>query len=204
MTALESVTGFHVPRETECKLLRFKELLLEEAQRQNLIARATIPNLDARHILDAAQLLRFARGQGPWLDIGSGGGLPGIVLSILSGEPTTLVEPRRLRAEFLMRVVDDLSLGKVTVERRRVEQVVGTYGTITARAVAALPRLFQMAEHLSSPETIWILPKGRSGAKELAEAERTWQGRFRLEPSMTEEGAVIVVGTNVTRRKGRG
>lgn len=204
MTDLETIAGVHVSRETKSKLLRFKELLLEEAQRQNLIARATIPNMDARHILDAAQLLRFAPTGGPRLDIGSGGGLPGIVLSIVSPEAVTLVEPRRLRAEFLMRVVDDLSLGNVTVEQRRVEQIAGTYAMITARAVAALPRLFQMAEHLANAETIWILPKGRSGAKELAEAKRTWQGRFRLEPSLTEEGAVIVVGTNVMRRKGRG
>jgi 16S rRNA (guanine527-N7)-methyltransferase len=86
----------------------------------------------------------------------------------------------------------------------KVEQVGDRYDVVTARAVAPLARLLDMAERLTGPESHWVLPKGRSAAKELEEARRTWQGEFRLEPSLTDPESRIVVATRVRRRTGRG
>jgi len=200
----ENITGAHVSRETLTRLNRYAELLSEENQRQNLIARSTVEHLWKRHILDSAQLLRFLP-EGPRVDVGSGAGLPGIVLAILSPEPITLVEPRRLRAEFLQSCVDVLGLGHVSVVQAKAERVGGDFAAITARAVAAIDALFASAHHLSHPETVWVLPKGQSGQLELEAARASWQGRFRTEPSITEGDAVIVVASHVMpKRKGRG
>jgi 16S rRNA (guanine527-N7)-methyltransferase len=136
-------------------------------------------------------------------DIGAGAGLPGIVIAILTDQPITLCEPRRLRAEFLRQCVTELSLSKVTVLGDKIERLQGkTFDFITARAVASLGTLFDLAFPLSRPDTRWILPKGRSGAKELAEAQRSWQGRFRTVPSITDGQAVIVVAEQVEPRAG--
>jgi 16S rRNA (guanine527-N7)-methyltransferase len=192
-----------VPRETFEKVEAFAGLLRDENERQNLVARSTLATLWDRHLVDSAQLLRYApRAIGRWIDVGSGAGLPGIVVAILSGDPIVLVEPRRLRADFLRKCVDELALPNAEVVCRKVEQVHGSFDVVTARGVAAADRLFAMTFHLSHPGTRWILPKGRSGAKELADARRAWQGRFRAEVSITEPEAVVLIAEGVEPRDG--
>ena len=192
---------FDVPRETEDRLREYLSLLLDESHQQNLIAKSTAPQAWQRHIIDSAQLLPLAPTDCPaWLDIGSGAGLPGIVIAILTSSPITLVEPRRLRAEFLRRCVEELGLSAVTVFEGQAQKLTGQFDVITARAVAPVTDLFAIAGHLAHPGTRWILPKGRSGAKELAEAEASWQGRFRLVPSITADDAMIVLAEGVAPR----
>ena len=199
---IRRTSGRDVSRETFGRLERYAELLTGENQRQNLVAKSTLESLWTRHILDSAQLLRFAPAGGSWADIGSGAGLPGIVLALLSDQSITLIEPRRLRAEFLQRCVDDLVLPNATVTCAKVERVSGSFDVITARAVTSAARIFAIAGHLSHPGTLWVLPKGRSGAKELAEARRAWQGRLWSEPSITEGDAVILLAEGVKPRGG--
>lgn len=203
MLSLTDVLGTDVPRETECKLKGFADLLLAENEHQNLISKASQGQLWERHLLDSAQLLRFGSADSSWLDIGSGPGLPGLVLAILGVKSITLVEPRRLRTEFLERCVDQLALSNVTVITGKVERVSGSFDVITARAVASLERLFAMSYPLLAPNGRWVLPKGRSAAKELEEARATWQGNFRLERSLTDPDARILVASGVKRKAGR-
>jgi len=200
LASLREMLGADVSRETYGRLERFAELIVAENERQNLIAPNSIADIWNRHILDGAQLLGLAGGQGGWCDIGSGAGLPGLVIAILGGTPMTLVEPRRLRADFLRQAVELLELEGVIVEERKVERVQGKFDFITARAVARLDRLFGMAWHLAHAETKWILPKGESVKSELDEARGIWQGSFRLVPSRTHPAAAIVVAEHVERR----
>ena len=199
---LEQVAGRPVSRETFETLERYVELLRDEARRQNLISASTIDQIWERHILDSAQLVRFEPANGAsWLDIGSGAGLPGIVIACLINGSVTLVEPRRLRAEFLERVIDELQLN-ATVQPSKIERIAGDFDVITARAVASLDKLLGISLHLSTRKTIWALPKGRNAHGELAEAQRSWQGAFHVERSVTDEDSWIVVGTGV-RAKSR-
>jgi 16S rRNA (guanine527-N7)-methyltransferase len=124
------------------------------------------------------------------------------VVAIVSQDPITLVEPRKLRCDFLQRCIDQLGLDHVSVQCAKVERVSGTFDVVTARAVASIDKLFTASVHLSHAKTRWVLPKGRSGAKELAEAQRSWQGRFWTEPSITEGDAVIVLAEGVKPRGG--
>jgi 16S rRNA (guanine527-N7)-methyltransferase len=196
---LRAVAGRDVSRETLGRLEEFAALLKDESKRQNLVSATTLSTLWERHILDSAQLVRFAEPGASWADIGSGAGLPGIVLACLVEGPVTLIEPRRLRAEFLHRVVESLHLNARVVSAK-VERVVGTYDVVSARAVAPLSKLLKISAHLSTRKTVWILPKGRNAESELAEAGRAWQGVFHVEQSLTNADSRIIVGTGVKAR----
>lgn len=189
-----------VSRETLERLERFEALLVEENQHQNLIAGSSIPEIWTRHIVDGAQLIGLVDAGGSWCDIGSGPGLPGLVIATLGGKPMTLNEPRKLRADFLRRVVTDLGLQQVAVAECKVERLQGKFDFITARAVARLDKLFAMACHLAHSETKWVLPKGERAQSELDEARKAWQGDFRLVPSRTHPSSAIVVAEHVQRR----
>ena len=197
---LEQAAGRPVSRETLEKLERFVALLREENAHQNLVSAATLNAVWDRHILDSAQLVKYESPGAPsWLDIGSGAGLPGIVIACLVDGDVTLIEPRRLRAEFLHKVSESLAL-RTTIICARAERVQGAFDMITARAVASLSELLEISAHLSTRKTVWALPKGRSALQELAQAKSAWQGDFRVEPSVTDEDSFVVVATKVRAR----
>lgn len=194
---LEEVAARPVPRETFERLEAYAALLREESKRQNLVSASTIDDLWERHILDSAQLMRFEPHSGAsWVDIGSGAGLPGIVVACLAQGPVTLVEPRRLRADFLHKVCESLALN-ASVFLGKAERAQGEYDVITARAVANLTQLLKVSAHLSTRKTVWALPKGRGAERELVEARHSWQGAFHVEQSVTDADSYIVVGTGV-------
>lgn len=191
-----------VSRETFGKLQCYVELLKGESKRQNLISASTMDTIWERHILDSAQLVRFEPHAGAsWVDIGSGAGLPGIVIACLVAGPVALVEPRRLRAEFLARVSKELGL-RTSVHQKKAEKLEGKFDVITGRAVAALDEFLRLSAHLSTRNSIWALPKGRAAQSELADALHSWQGTFHVEQSITDADSYVVVGAGV-RPKGR-
>lgn len=194
-----------VSRETWAKLDRYIALLFAAMEQQNLIAESTRDHVWARHIVDSAQLLPLAAAaaDGPWIDLGSGAGLPGIVVAILSDRPVTLVESRRKRIDFLEAAAANLGLRHVAIFGGRVETVPGAQAAvISARAYAPLPRLLDSAIHLSTEKTLWLLPKGRNAENELEAIRPTWQGAFHVERSVTDPESAIIVAHSV-KRKGR-
>jgi len=199
--ALGRAAGRPVSRETFERLKGYVDLLTAENVKQNLVSRGTIERVWERHILDSLQLLRFEPyAKASWVDIGSGAGLPGVVIACAVEGPVILAEPRRLRAEFLQRVVAELGLN-AEVRQAKAERINGAFDVITGRAVASLSTFLSMCDHLSTKKTVWVLPKGRSAQSELAEARRTWQGDFRVEPSVTDDDSSIVVATEVRAGK---
>ena len=198
---LAEVIGRDVSRETFEKIEAYTDLLREESKRQNLVSAATFDQLWDRHILDSAQLVRFKpRAGASWIDIGSGAGLPGIVIACLVKGRVTLVEPRRLRADFLHRACESLELN-ASVFLGRAERAEGKYDVITARAVSNLANLFKISAHLSTRKSTWVFPKGRSANAELAEAQQAWQGVFHVERSATDPESRIVVATGVRAKQ---
>ena len=197
---LAAIAGGDVSRETVEKIEAYAAMLREESQRQNLVSAATLDDLWERHILDSAQLVGFEpRSGASWADIGSGAGLPGIVIACLVAGPVTLIEPRRLRAEFLHRVCESLKLN-ASVFVGKAERAEGSYDVITARAVTKLSNLLKISAHLSTRNSRWVLPKGRNAERELVEAQQAWQGAFHVERSATDPESRIIVGTGVRAR----
>jgi len=126
--------------------------------------------------------------------------LPGIVIACLVAGSVRLVEPRRLRAEFLHKLCDSLRID-ASVFAGKAERLEGQFEVITARAVAPLARLLEISAHLSTRKTVWALPKGRSAERELVEARRSWQGAFHVEQSVTDVDSRIVVATEVRAKR---
>ena len=187
-----------VSRETASRLGLFKRLVLAENEHQNLISQASAAEFDERHLEDGIQLSELGK-KGSWCDVGSGAGLPGIIIAIMTKAPMTLIEPRKLRADFLRRAVAELGIHAEVVELK-AERVPAHFDNITARAVAELSKLLAITEHLAQRGTRWILPKGRSAKKELEAAQQSWQGSFTLIPSLTSDEAMILVAEGVRRR----
>jgi 16S rRNA (guanine527-N7)-methyltransferase len=191
---------FDVSRET--LLERYAAILREESKRQNLIAASTLDQLWNRHLIDSAQLVPLADVDGPWIDIGSGAGLPGIVAAILTDREVTLVEPRTKRAEFLRSTARALGLANVTVAASRIEthKPAKRAAIISARAVAPLYELFAGAAHCTDSSTVWLLPKGRNAESEVEATRGAWQGVFHVEPSITSPDSGIVIARKVRPR----
>jgi 16S rRNA (guanine527-N7)-methyltransferase len=198
---LEAAIGRPVSRETAQLLREYEQLVVAENRVQNLISRGTIDGFWERHVLDSAQLVRFEpRAGARWIDLGSGAGLPGVVIACLVEGPVTLVEPRALRAEFLRRAVGSLGLNAQVVQGK-AESVAGRFDVVTARAVAPLAKLFHLSRSFSTTNTLHLFPKGKSARIELAEAQREWQGAFHVEPSVTDVDSLIVLARNVRPKK---
>ncbi len=182
-------------------LARFVERIVAETVNQNLIAASTIDHIWERHVLDSAQLVPLTGEAvaGDWIDIGSGAGFPGIVAAILTDRTVVLVEPRARRAELLEAIATDLDLANIVVHRARIERLAAERpaAVISARAVARLSALFAIGHRHGGNDTIWVLPKGRSAAAELAEAKADWRGLFHVEHSITDPTSSIVVAKGV-------
>lgn len=183
-------------------LNRFASFLIEENQRQNLISKPSEASLWLRHIADSAQLLEHAeldsmkqKTKAPWLDLGSGPGLPGLIISILRPElPVVLVESRARRVEFLARCVAELGLTNCVVRGDRLERVEPfDAGFISARAFAPLEKLLSLSAPFSTKHTRYLLPKGRSAAHELKSVKAPIRKMFHVKHSLTDVDAGIIV-----------
>lgn len=188
-----------VSRETFASLDTYIGLLRAESARQNLVAASTLADdiLWCRHILDSAQCLAHAPSAGRWVDLGSGPGLPGLIVAILAPRfHVTLVESRRLRVEFLQHCVTEIGLNQnVSVVQARVETLPAcAYDVISARAFAPLARLIPLARHLAGPNSRWILPMGQGAKTALSTLPAPWQRCFALHTSLTDAASGILVG----------
>lgn len=198
---------FAPTRDTWAKLDRFVDMLVAENAQQNLIAVSTIPTIWVRHIADSAQLLSLDTldGDGLWIDLGSGPGLPGLVVAILSARPMLLVESRKRRCDFLRTVASELDLRHVEVAEAPLERVATRpAATISARAFAPLDKLIDLSARFSTESTRWLLPKGRNAVKELALLPQPWQRMFHVEQSRTDATSQILVGIGKIAAKQRG
>jgi 16S rRNA (guanine527-N7)-methyltransferase len=192
-----------VSRETMGRLDAFVGLLRDENERQNLVSRGTLDLIWSRHIADSAQLLRFAPPGASWIDLGTGAGFPGLIVATLHGGPVTLVEERRLRVEFLRRAADVLGVAVEIFQARAERLPPRPFDVISARAFAPLGKLLDLGTAFSTTKSLWLLPKGRNAETELAGLDPSWQGDFRLEPSVTDPDAQIIVAEGVRRRSDR-
>ena len=171
--------------------------LRSEALEQNLVSKSSLDQVWTRHIADSAQLLdHVSHGTRSWVDLGSGAGLPGLVVAIMRPDlKVSLIESRRKRFEWLQTVSERLDLRNCQVLGRRLETVDEChFDVISARAFAPLQKLFTLAGRFADESTLWILPKGKSAADELAQLPFEAQKGFHVEQSVTDKDAGILVG----------
>jgi 16S rRNA (guanine527-N7)-methyltransferase len=184
------------------RLNRYVDLLLAENSRQNLISKASEAEVWQRHIADSAQLLEHVPREtypegaaGHWLDLGTGPGLPGLVIAILRPEiPVVVVESRARRVEFLESCKHELGLANCRVIGQRLERVEPFPAwIISARAFAPLEKLLRLSAPFSTRGTRYLLPKGRSAAHELEATKPAIRKMFHVKQSLTDPEAGIIV-----------
>ena len=196
-----------VSRETEARLDRYINLLLEWQAKTNLVAPSTLPQLWTRHVSDSLQLLMLAPSAKVWVDLGSGGGFPGIVLACaLAGTPGAmvhLVEHNAKKAAFLreaLRITASPGVVHLSEIRDIVDRIAGPIDCVTARALAPLHQLIGFAEPLMKKGGKALFLKGQDVESELTEATKYWKIEPQLHSSRTGGHGWIVELDHVERR----
>lgn len=159
-------------------LSAYAELLATDGVVRGLIGPREVPRLWERHLLNCAVVEQLVPDQSTVADVGSGAGLPGLVLAIVRTDvQVTLIEPLLRRSTFLFEAVDRLGLKNVEVLRARAEDVRdGSFDVVTSRAVAPLPKLASWCLPLCRPEGLMVAMKGSSAAEELESAKAVLDG----------------------------
>jgi 16S rRNA (guanine527-N7)-methyltransferase len=191
---------FPVSRETLAQLEAYADLLTRWSARINLVGRDTIADLWRRHMLDSAQLYRLGPGSARNLvDLGSGAGLPGLVLAILGVPGVELIEADSRKSAFL-REAARITGVEVTIRPCRIQAVPPhPADVVTARACAPLDRLLGLAEQFIAPHTLCLFPKGERFQQELTEARKGWTMCASVEPSLSDRRGVVLRLQQVTR-----
>lgn len=204
-----SAAGLDVSRETLERLTTYCAALSRWSSKINLIAPASDDAVWQRHIIDSAQLFHLGRASGPWVDLGSGGGLPALVLAIVALEASPgikfhLVESDARKAAFLRIVAADLALN-VDVHRARAEALAPLGAqTVSARALAPLEKLLAYVERHLNPSGVALLHKGRNYQAEVDAAAKIWTFDLDLVESVAEQGGKILCIRHIRRRVGNG
>lgn len=191
-----------VSRETEARLCHYAELIAKWNPKINLVARSTLGDILDRHIRDSAQLADLVGSvTGKWADLGSGGGLPGLVAAIQYADRPVdfhLVESDLRKATFLRNCIRELGLTRVSVHTTRIESLIpAAAGIVSARALAPLPLLMSYVQrHLKPGGTAWLM-KGENWQDELRAAQADWRFHHVAHPSQTHANAVILEVTDI-------
>lgn len=196
--AEEFLSKRDVSRETLDLLQRLDLLLRKWNPAINLVSAQTLDHVWLRHFLDSAQLFDCVEHpQNSWVDLGSGGGFPGLVVAILARQEApqmkvTLVESDKRKAAFLMAAVRELALS-ANVIADRIEAIPPLHADIlSARALAPLETLLSFAQRHMAPQGIAVFPKGGRWQDEVALAQKTWSFTYEVVPSLTDPLAVIL------------
>jgi 16S rRNA (guanine527-N7)-methyltransferase len=190
------------------RLDKFAALLADWQRRTNLVAPSTLSQLWTRHIADSLQLLNHAPDAKVWVDLGSGGGFPGLpiacVLADTLGARVHLVESNGKKAAFLREAVR-ITGAPASIHAERIEKFGDSFegkpDVITARALAPLTLLCEQAQSFIAKGAIGLFLKGQDVEAELTEAAKYWNVVADLEPSVTSRNGCIVVVRKLNRVK---
>ena len=189
-----------VSRETLSRLTKFVDLLLKWQRSINLIGPGTVDDVWRRHVLDCGQLVRFLpHRRARVLDIGTGAGLPGMVLGILGVPNIQMIESDAKKCVFLREAARITETPVKIIEARAESALCEPADVVTARAVAPLTRLLELTEQYIKMNTICFFFKGKDLENELTDIKNNWNMQFETHPSLTQRDGVILQLESVTR-----
>ena len=190
--------GLDVSRETLDRLDLFLDRLSLWNRRINLVSAATLPQAWERHILDSAQVLaQCPGGARDWLDVGTGGGFPGLVCALIAAETApelqfTLVESDQRKCAFLATIVREFGLSARVLPQRIESLPPGARDLVTARALAPLDRLLGLLAGQIGRSTTCLFPKGINYLPEVALARQSWDFCLEMIPSISNKDSVLL------------
>ncbi len=185
-----------VSRETRRKLEIYVEMLSKWNKSINLVAKSTLDDVWRRHIVDSLQIASADINAGSWIDLGSGGGLPGLIIAAKKAENTssahmTMVESDQRKCAFIAAAADAMELD-VSIQCRRIEESTAeTYDVVSARALASLPNLLELALPYRHEKTLCIFPKGAKAEREMNAALKVWNVNYEALQSITDPSSTI-------------
>ncbi|WP_323775522.1 16S rRNA (guanine(527)-N(7))-methyltransferase RsmG [Leisingera sp.] len=193
-----------VSRETLYRFEVFEQVIRKWNPKINLVSKSSLDHLWMRHIVDSVQVFRCSDSVEHWVDIGSGGGFPGLIVALLAadevpGMRVTLIESDQRKSAFLRTAARECG-AKVAILTDRIERARPQEADVlSARALADLTTLLGFSERHLSPAGVALFAKGESWKKEVDNARQQWQ--FDVEPvkSLTEQEAVILKIREVAR-----
>jgi 16S rRNA (guanine527-N7)-methyltransferase len=197
--------GLDVSRETLVRLHQYCDLVKKWNPAINLIAKSTVDDIWNRHILDSADLLRLAGlQQGHWVDLGSGGGFPAIVVAIIAAEAApqvtfTLIESDLRKGTFLRTVARETGTPMTVISQRIKDIPDQNADVISARAVAPLTKLLGYASQHLAPSGQCLFQKGRSWQNEIDEALENWRFSVETIPSQTNPESAVLKVRDISR-----
>ncbi|MEA2994331.1 MAG: rRNA (guanine527-N7)-methyltransferase [Alphaproteobacteria bacterium] len=193
------------------RLDRFIAVLLQWQEHTNLIAVSTIPELWTRHVADSLQLIPLAPEARIWIDLGSGGGFPGLAIACAladkPGAKVHLVESKAKKCAFLREAAQAARVPAI-IHNQRIEDFAAhppeRADVVTARALKPLPELLALAYPLLKTGAQGLFLKGQDVDAELTEAAKCWNIKAKLVPSQTDARGRIVVVESIESRKNKG
>ena len=196
-----------VSRETEQRLDNYVDELQKWSKTNNLVGPETLSSLWTRHIADSAQAVNCAPGARRWVDLGSGAGLPGLIIAALiadrDGASVDLVESNGKKCAFLRSAARRMQV-PAKVHCQRIEDFVADWrepvDVVTARALAPLEKLLEMAAPLIARGAITVFHKGQDVERELTQAAIYWKFSYKLVPSRTQPGSALVIVDDCVRK----
>lgn len=195
---------FPVSRETLDRLQAYVDLLTRWQASINLVGPKTLAEVWTRHLLDSAQLFPLIPPDARNLmDMGSGAGLPGLILALLGAPDVHLFEADQRKVAFL-REAARVTETSVTLHNRRIEAVDSAtdsseFDVICARAFAPLPKILDMADPYHTEKTVFLLPKGQNVDEELTDTHKIWSFSETRRPSWTDDQATVLILQEVRR-----
>jgi 16S rRNA (guanine527-N7)-methyltransferase len=210
-SAADFVRAFPVSHETVEKLKLYEHLLIKWQKAVNLVAPAAIPQLWQRHFADSAQLVRLAPDAKTWVDLGSGGGFPALVIAIMLANQREcqvhLIESNARKCAFLSEVARQTG-APARVHNMRIAEAAGAGAipaadVVTARALAPLDTLVELALPFLGNASIGLFLKGREAGVEIADARKRWVFDLKIHPSISDaQGQILEIGKPVLIRGG--
>lgn len=190
------IRSFNISREIIATLRKYQQLVLSWNGKFNLISKNSIANFWLRHIIDSLQLLTYIKERDITLvDIGSGAGLPGIVLSIAGVKAVTLIEANAKKAAFLWQA-SKLSNNKVAVNNSRIENEQLSCDILTSRAFGDLSTIFEYTKNIQVKDK-YLLLKSANYQQEFEMARRNWLFDYKIHPSITLNKSKIIEISNL-------
>jgi 16S rRNA (guanine527-N7)-methyltransferase len=184
------MNNLHVSHETLLALKEYASILIKWNKKISLISNNDLDNIWERHILDSLQLLKFIESDDHVVDVGSGAGLPGIILSLIGIKHVTLIESDARKAAFLLQV-STLSKNRIEILNARVENLSLECDILTSRGFASIKNTLDLCKCIGVKKKI-LLMKGEQAIEEINEAKKLWHFRHDIKPSITHHNGCIV------------
>ena len=195
----------NVSRETMDRMSIYEQLVRKWNPAINLVAKSSLEDLWHRHFLDSIHLFDFAAPtSGLWLDLGSGGGFPGMIVAIIAKEKApelrvTCIESDIRKCEFLRTVARNTEVPMGVMSRRIEDTPPQRANFLSARALSGLPKLLEHAERHLDPDGTAMFLKGQAWKDEVEEARNIWSFDIETRASLTQSGSALLKLRNIVR-----